>query len=359
EGLEGGRTAFVLKIHHALADGMASIHLFTRLITEAFDASPPVWDPPPLPSNSQLVWQALLTHVRHDAKRFPSLVRTVIDRYKMLKLHRESSEVLAVDSLARNTQPCRFNGALTTHRKFATATHSLAHYKEVKNALGGTVNDVVLATVAGALRSYLVAHNDSIEQPLIAIIPVSADKPGVERLFGNNFTHMGTRLHIRIEDRIERFRKIQESTNAGKGELEVFGKSTLPTILNYFPPLMYTRLAQRDYVKQSARKRSYAIAGNVAVSNVPGPRQKLESKDAEMEGLYSVGPLTEGIGLNITIWSYADQLNFSIISCKKLVPDPDRIALAIDAEFIALQEVAKRSQTLSSEVEENVEGNSA
>ena len=336
EGLEGGRIAFVMKIHHTLADGLASVQLFTRLITEEFDPNPPLWDPQPLPRAGQLLWGALLSHARHDAKLFPEVVRKLIDRYKKLQLYRENREVLAVDSLARDMPHCRFNGALTTQRKFATATLSLATFNSVKDALGGTVNDVVLAVVGGSLRRYLLEHGDSVEQPLIAIIPVSADEPGRERLFGNNFSQMATRLYVRIEDPVERYKKIQESTNAGKSELEIFGKSTIPMLLHYLPPFMYTWLKRREYNKQLARRESYPIIGNVAVSNVPGPRHTLSSGNYEMETLYSVGPLMEGSGLNVTVWSYVDQLNFSIISCQKLVADPHRIARGIEAELAVL-----------------------
>ncbi|MGI9289517.1 MAG: WS/DGAT domain-containing protein, partial [Pseudomonadales bacterium] len=261
-------------------------------------------------------------------------------RKKAVKLHRENAETLAVDSLAEDVLHCRFNGALTTQRKFATASHALADIKSLKTALNGTINDVVLALIAGALRSYLQYYGDNTEQPLIATIPVSADEPGSVRLFGNNFSQLGTRLYISIEDRIERFNKIRESTNAGKSELEVFGKSTLPELMNYLPPFMYAWHKRREYDKQMARRAKYAVIANVAVSNVPGPRAKLVSNGTELETLYSVGPLMEGNGLNITVWSYVDQLNYSIISCKKMVPDPYRIAQGIDAELVALQAAA-------------------
>lgn len=340
-GLEEGRVAFVMKIHHALADGLASVQLFTRLITEELDLNPPEWDPPPLPGNAILAWNALLSHARHDAKLFPEFVRTLRERHKALQLYRKERAVQAVDSLARDMPHCRFNGALTTQRKFATASLSLTSFKTLKDHLGGTVNDVLLAVVAGALRRYLLEHGDSVEQPLIAIIPVSADEPGSNRLYGNNFSQMGTRLFIQIEDPVERFHKIRESTNAGKSELEIFGRSTMPALLNYLPPFVIAWIKQREYKKQLARRQNYAVMGNVSVSNVPGPKEKLTSGNIELESLYSVGPLMEGCGLNVTVWSYVDQLNFSIISCKKLVPDPHRIASDIEVELEALSRAAE------------------
>ena len=339
EGLEGSKTAFVMKIHHTLADGLASVQLFTRLMTTAGETSPPAWSPGPLPGRWELVWRSLLSHVRHDARQFPEFVRTWIERSKQRRLYRKNRRVLAVDHLARDIPHCRFNGALTTQRTFATASYSLADFKALKNALDGTLNDVVLALLAGALRRYLLDKGDSVDQPLIAIIPVSADEPGTERLYGNNFSQMGTRLHIRIEDPVARFHKIRESTIAGKSELEIFGKSTMPMLLHYLPPFLFSWKTRRDYDQQLADRDTYAILGNVAISNVPGPRERLVSGGLTLDSLYSVGPLMEGSGLNITVWSYADQLNFSVISCKKLVPDPHNIVLAMAEEFAELQSI--------------------
>lgn len=343
-GLEEDRVAFVMKIHHALADGLASVQLFTRLITPQVDDPPPAWNPPPLPGTTSLLWNAVLDHARQDALKFPDFIRTLRSRHKALQLFRKERELQAVESLAGGVAHCRFNGALTTQRKFAITSLSLTLCKRLKDNLGGTVNDVVLALVAGALRRYLQTRGDSLEQPLIAIIPVSADGPGEERLSGNNFSQMGSRLYVGIADPIERFRKIQESTNAGKSELEIFGKSTMPTILHYIPPFVYTSMKQREYKKQLASRKAFSVFANVSVSNVPGPRYKLLSGDFELETLFSVGPLLEGCGLNITVWSYVDQLNFSIVSCKKLVPDPHRIAGNIQKEVTALIEAVGMPQ---------------
>jgi len=344
EGLEGPRIAFVFKVHHAIADGMASVNLFTRLLTAEANEEPPAWSPPPLPRGRQLLWRALLSHARRDAKRFPQFLRTVTDRYRKRTEYRKSQTVLAVDTMARDIPHSRFNYALTTQRKFATATHSLAVFKTLGKRLGGTLNDVVLAVLAGALRRYLLDKGDSVDLPLIAIVPVSADEPGSERLYGNNFSHLGSRLYVQIADPIERFRKTQESTNAGKSELEIVGRTTMPMLLNYLPPFLTIWAKRREYKKQLARRDDYVIlGGNVAISNVPGPRSRLSTGEIELETLYSVGPVLEGTGLNITVWSYVDQLNFSIIGCKKLVPDPRNIALFMRREVEELRQAADLS----------------
>jgi diacylglycerol O-acyltransferase len=342
EGLDEGRIAFVLKAHHAIADGMASVHLFTRMNRpiEA-DEEVPDWQPAALPGSGRLLWDALVDHIRYDAREFPNFLRTVLARLKSARLHRQASDVPVFDPMEDVIPPSPFNGALSPRRGFATLSLSLDAIRELKTRLGGTVNDAVLALVSGALRDYLSETGQSaVTEPLIGIIPVSADPPGTERIFGNNIAIMGTRLHVEIDDPLARYVATRESTLAGKRYLEVLGKATLPSISHYLLPAIIHIPRQREYRLKLADKPGYKFPCQVAVSNVPGPRQQLETDEALLESLYSVGPLQEGNGLNITVWSYCDQLNFSVICCAKRIPDPHRITAAIERELQRLQEAA-------------------
>lgn len=172
---------------------------------------------------------------------------------------------------------------------------------------------------------------------------MSADEPGSQRVFGNNIAILGTSLHSQIDDPLARFNATQESTLAGKRYLHVLGKTTLPSITHYLLPAMVRVPRQREYRLKLADSGDYKYPCQVTVSNVPGPRQQLETDQAVLESLYSVGPLQEGNGLNITVWSYCDQLNFSIISCARMVPDPHCIAGLIEAELRHLEEAVDAS----------------
>ncbi|MGI9288391.1 MAG: WS/DGAT/MGAT family O-acyltransferase [Pseudomonadales bacterium] len=339
EGLSEDRAAFVLKAHHAIADGTASVHLFTRMLSPL---DPKEVVPPrqveALPSGGKLLRDALIDHVKNDAARFPGFVRTTLRSFKSSKTFKEQqSDSAVVDPLTDNVKRSPFNGALSSRRKFASLSLSLGAVKDLKNTLQGTLNDVILALAAGALRRYLLENGDPCNEPLSAMIPVSADEPGVIRIFGNNISIIGTRLHVEIDEPVMRFDAIRRSTNAGKKHLEAFGKSTLPTIQQYIPPALRHSGCQKEYRSKAANRDKFRYPCNVAISNVPGPRQVLETDEAVLDRLLSVGPLQEGNGLNITVWSYADQLNFSIISCEKLVPEPQRIADGVEAELQALQ----------------------
>jgi diacylglycerol O-acyltransferase len=339
EGLEDGRVAFVLKAHHAIADGMASVNLFTRMLSPLSPGEvAPEWRPQALPGTRRLVLDALKDHIRYDAIKFPEFLRTVMARRKSARAHREASQVPVFDPMEDIIPPSPYNGALSPRRGFATRSLPLAQVRQLKSELGGTINDVVLALVAGALRRHLQETGAAAEQPLIGIIPVSADEPGTERLFGNNIAVMGTRLHVDIDDPLGRFQATRESTQAGKRYLEVYGRNTLPSITHYLLPALVKIPRQREYRLKLADEPGYKYPCQVTVSNVPGPREKLETEEAVLEALYSVGPLQEGNGLNITVWSYCDQLNFSVICCRKRVANPDSIAAAVKAELEVIKE---------------------
>ena len=339
EGLEDGRLAFVLKAHHAIADGMASVNLFTRMLSPISpDESVPEWRPRGLPGARRLVLGAIRDHLRYDALKFPEFLRTVLAGQKSARIPRKASQVPVFDPMEDIIPPSRFNGALSPRRGFATRSLPLADVRALKSQLEGTINDVILALVAGGLRRYLKDAGAPAQQPLITVIPVSADEPGTERLFGNNIAIMGSRLHADIDDPLERFRATRESTLAAKQFLEVYGRNTLPSITHYLLPALVRIPRQREYRLKLADEPGYKYPCQVAVSNVPGPRERLETEQAVLESLYSVGPLQEGNGLNITVWSYCDQLNFSVICCRKRVPDPDRIATAVETELEVLKE---------------------
>jgi diacylglycerol O-acyltransferase len=350
EGLADDRIAFVLKAHHAIADGMASVHLFTRMNSPIDpDERVPTWQPEPLPGSGRLFWEALKDHVKHDARQFPNFLRTVLGRLKSARIHREGTDIPVFDPMQDVIPASPFNAALCPRRRFATLSLSLTGIRDLKARLGGTVNDAVLALVAGGLRRYLEELGQSGTDPLVAVIPVSADEPGTERIFGNNIAVMGTHLHVEIEEPVARYQATRESTLAGKQYLEALGKTTLPAISHYLLPALIQIPRQREYRLKLADKPGYKYPCQVMVSNVPGPRQQLETEEAVLESLYSVGPLQEGNGLNITVWSYCDQLNFSVICCAKRVPDAHRITAAIESELACLQQAAAASSAQSPE----------
>jgi diacylglycerol O-acyltransferase len=317
EGLEGGRVAVVAKLHHALADG----HAANNLLANATGAVPSAVPAPRLertPSRSELVRTALVDAVR-QAFSLPALVvRTIRGLVNLVRIRRGSdvSPPRPILDVPRTS----FNGPLGARRSFTTATLSLDELKAARHAHGVTLNDVVLGVVSGALRRWLDAMDERPTSSLTAGVPVGADPPGgPPRLEGNRVSTMFTTLATDVDDPHERLLTISRVTDAAKLVHRTLGPDMFVDWVQFTPPAPFgadMRLYSR------VRAASWHPAPfNVVVSNVAGPREEVLLGDSRLVDLFSVGPILEGIGLNVTAWSYQDRMNFALLSCPDLVPD--------------------------------------
>jgi diacylglycerol O-acyltransferase len=344
-GLKGGRAAVVHKIHHCMADGAATVRYLSRVLEQQAVFESPVaplahWKPEPLPGARRLVWEALRDQLTGDVRQFPAFVGEMWQAVRrVLTFHKEVGSP-TLNRLAHPPPRTRLNHALSARRSFTTRKMPLSEVKAVAHNLGGTVNDMVLALSAGAIREYLLFHHDLPDEPLCTAIPVSADESGTLRESGNHTTYLPTCLWTNISDPVERFCAIQAATKLGKQELDLWGKETFIHLMHFLPPffsLWKTGYKQRH---RKADREDYKPLTNVIISNVQGPSQRLEGNYGALEDIYSMGPLVEGCGLNITVWSYAGSLNFSLMGCKKAVPDIDRLADFLFHAMAALQEAS-------------------
>jgi len=340
EGLAGGRIGFVFKVHHAMADGVAAAAMIEASAARSAQAEPPspaaAWAPEPVPSAWRLLWDALRDHAR-QALRLPALLARSLRGVRALRARRAQGAAAAPALF--DTPDTPFNRALSARRSFATTLLPLAECKRVKEAFGVTLNDVALALVTGALRRHLAAHGVSTERPLVASVPVSVgDAEAAPRLFGNRIAYFQTALRADLVGAADRLAGTRASTEAAKSELALLGRETMSDWMDYLPGLPYTivrRLQSRWRLAEL-----YPSPSNLIVSNVPGPREPRFWSGTRMEELYSVGPLAEGIGLNVTMWSYCDQLGFGLLACRKAIPDLWELADALHAELGELQAAA-------------------
>ena len=323
EGLEGGRVGFVAKLHHSVADGVAAAALLANVLETEPEPKPPRgpeddWRPDPMPTKRALIVGALADLIA-SAATIPGLVRRTVRGMRAARdVRRSHPEVPAATPL--NTPKTRFNGALTSHRIFATTTVPLEEVKEVRRAFGVTVNDVVLGICAGALVQYLTSHGEQLDKPLLAGVPVSVDGPtDTPRLAGNAVSNLFVSLRTDIADPVERLRAIHESAVVAKEVHHALGADMLADWSELTPPKpftawmrLYSKLRLADF---------HPPPQNAVISNVPGPSVPLYIAGAELVELYSTGPILEGIGLNITVWSYLGTLYFGLISCRELMPD--------------------------------------
>jgi WS/DGAT/MGAT family acyltransferase len=318
EGLSGDRIATVAKVHHALADGVASAELLNQVYDHAPVADPPppdTWVPEAVPARRTLAWAATRDVARLLAAGLPTIVR----------LSRRARQHKRIAGLVVSEQPPKlfqapttpFNRPLTPHRSFAIASFSFADVRAVRAAFGTTVNDVVLAVAAGALRRYLERHGALPAGPLVGGMPVSVRTEAEQGTWGNRIVQIYVSLPTDVADPVERLAAAHRSATAAKADLEATRGARLENWLELLP-LPVLKAIGRIFVRQVRAGRS---PNNVTISNVPGPRSPLFIDGAPVEAFYSVGPLMSGTGLNITAWSYVDQLNVAILACRELVPD--------------------------------------
>src|SRR3984885_9274224 len=330
EGLADNRIAVVGKVHHALADGVAAANLLAR----GMDLAPGPqsgrtrYAPDPAPSTGKLVRSAFVDHLRHLGR----IPRTVGYTAQGINRVRRSTRKLSPELTRPFTPPPTFmNHMLTPERRFATATLALSDIKETGKALGVTLNDMVLALSAGALRKLLLRYDGNAEHPLLASVPVSFDF-SKDRISGNFFTGMLTALPSDVDDPLERVRRTHDNAVDAKESHHLLGPEVVSRWAAYFPPApsesLFRWLASRDGQNKVL---------NLPISNVPGPREHGRVGGALVTEIYSVGPLTTGSGLNITVWSYVDQLNVSVLSDGATVDDPHEVTEAVIDELVEIR----------------------
>ncbi len=339
EGLADDRIAVVGKIHHALADGVASGNLMARGMDLQQGPDPDrEYETDPAPGGGELMRSAFVDHLRQIA-RVPATVKYTADGLARV---RRSSRKLSPELTMPFTPPPSFlNHVLTPERRFATATLALSDIKETSKHLGVTINDLVLATAAGALRSLLLRYDGAADHPLLASVPVSFNFDP-DRVSGNYFTGMMVALPVEIAEPLARVRATHDAAMSAKETHQLVGPELISRWSAYLPPApaqaLFARLANKDGQNKVM---------NLPISNVPGPRERGRVGGALVTEIYSVGPLTAGSGMNITVWSYVDQLNISVLTDGATVDDPHEATDAMLAAFSEIRSAAGLSGELT------------
>jgi diacylglycerol O-acyltransferase / wax synthase len=217
-----------------------------------------------------------------------------------------------------------FNRELTSRRSFAYTTLSLPTVKAVKSAAGCTVNDVVVALCGGALRGYLDRRGEELDAPLVAMVPVSVRSDDERDSMGNRVSAMLCSLATDVDDPIERLKVIHEVTVGAKEQQKAIGADTLQEWTEFAAPALLGRVA-RFYSRAGLAGRHRPLF-NVTISNVPGPPFPLYSAGARLVANYPVGPIFDGAGLNMTVMSYLDQLDFGLVGCPDVLDDVWEVA---------------------------------
>ncbi len=363
EGLSDGRFAILTKLHHATIDGAAGAELMTILFdAEPHPDEPAVIDsrrPEPMPTPAEVLGRALTDVVRKPGKLIRLQVRSVralgeLTRNRGLTGLADLARIIPNPLATRlgpgpSREPDRappppttaapatpFNRAITPHRRLALRSTSLSDVKAIKNAAGATLNDVVMAVCAGALRAYLEGHGQLPDEPLVAMVPVSIRTGAEQDKWTNRVSAVFPPIPTDEPDPLARIARVHEAMDAAKDRFTLLPADVMTDYSQFSPPALASRamrLATRLRVADRMRP-----PFNLVISNVPGPRHSLYLACAELQQYYPVSTITEGQGLNITVQSYRDNLDFALVACRELVPDVDHLADLLLDEIATLAE---------------------
>lgn len=339
EGLEDGRVAILTKVHHAAIDGAAGNQITVAVLDVEPDPGPPPpadppWRPDRTPSEAELLAYAATSLSRQPLKLFKAARRTV---ESVLGTRRMPFDRRVAPRSPLTAPRTSLNRPLTGARDYAHTTLSLSRVKALKDAYGVKVNDVVLALCGGALRSYFDGLDEQVDGPLVAMVPVSVrtdDQRGGE---GNHVSQMRVSLATDVDDPAERIHAICAGTQQAKARHAV-GADNLQNWAEFAAPAV-AGAAARIYSRLHAAS-LHAPIFNVTISNVPGPPFPLYTAGAKLEHHYPVGPIFDGGGLNMTVMSYLDHLDFGLLACPDVVDDVRVIADGLHAALAELEVAA-------------------
>lgn len=216
------------------------------------------------------------------------------------------------------------NGAISAQRRIAFTEVPLEDIRTIRHAFGGTVNDVVLAVVSGALRRLLSERGERPEDPLVALVPISTRTDAELGRQGNQLSAMLVSLATTVADPVERLRVVAEGARLAKEQARVLSEDVIRGWAQLAFPALSSRLA-----RLSGNLRLFDHVPplfNVVVSNIPGPDFPLWWAGSRLVGIYPLGPLIEGVGLNVTVLSYTGTLYVGAVGCRELVPEVEHLA---------------------------------
>jgi diacylglycerol O-acyltransferase / wax synthase len=349
-GLQGGRKAIYTKVHHAAIDGVSGNDILAAVLDLGPegrpDEEPPAWECDEQPGSLTLLAKSALSLAGQPlraarlsyglAKSMPGLATSparprlpVIDWL----LRRDAHVVLNSPPLRAPRTP--FNRPIGPHRRWSFASLPLDQVKEVKNAAGITVNDVVMALTAGALRRWLIEHDALPDSPLVAAVPVSIRTDDQKGTGGNRVSTMMAALPTHLGDPAERLSACHSAMRAAKDQHGALPAELLGDVTQFAMPAIAGQAA-----RAAARLRLVERVSpfNLIVSNVPGPPVDLYYAGCRCLAYYPLSAIADGQGLNVTVMSLAGGLHVGLIADRELVPDVDRMAQFFADELDALRE---------------------
>lgn len=351
-GLPSGCFALVTKIHHAAVDGASFMKFFASLTDADNEGTPliplvkPTEEPAQMPPLATLVRRALRSNLGSPVRIAETLMRSAPGIYQVAQ-EAAARRADGTDQKDDKSVPAtRFNVDLSPHKMFDSREFALADLTAVRALhVGVTVNDVVLAVCAGALRRYLMHHNELPELPLVAWVPINARPKGAsgEDVPGNNITAMTAPIHTDEPDALTRLKKIHRATRASKEARSGISARLMTDVTRHVPAatqILASRLLLRSGVA--------ARVCNLFVSNVPGPQVPTYMNGARILRSAGLAPLADGMGLFIATPSYDGRMSFNVVSTREVLPDIEFFMGCIEESLAELMDLAQQEKAAKS-----------
>jgi diacylglycerol O-acyltransferase len=352
EGLAHGRSALVAKLHHAILDGVSGASVLAAFLDlsprERIVAFPEPFDPEPLPTSGDLLRYAARSMGQQPGALVDAVTRGM-EVVAGLTDQRQGTDEEEIGSVPRAFSAPRtsLNGSVSMRRRFASVSAPLEDAKLIRRVFGGSVNDVILASVAGGVRRLLLRRGEDPAGALVALVPVSTRRGEAGRsALGNKVSGMLVSLATNVEDPVERLQMIRASSRAARARERIRGGHLLEDIAQVTPPAVASRVVR--WASGLGVFDRLPPAFNLTVSSVKGPPGALWCAGSRVDALYPVGPVAEGAGLNVTTMTYLGQLHFGILGCRRLAPDVQDLAIMVDDSMAELAVVAAEAQRSAS-----------
>jgi diacylglycerol O-acyltransferase len=332
----GDRVAVFSKMHHATVDGVSGSNLISHLCSLEADAEPIMSGEPKAASGREPRRPELFARgVVGLATKPINAVKLVTPSAQLITKtvgRARAGTAMAAPFSAPRTS---FNGTITGHRAIALTDMDLEDVRQIKNATGTTVNDVVLAVAGGALRAYLDERGELPSSSLLATVPVSVREDSKRSTGANKVSALFAKLGTDTDDPLERLRDLAERNKNAKEHHSAISADSLQDWAEFAAPRTFG-LAVRAYAGLRLPER-HPVVHNLVISNVPGPPVPLYFMGARIDGLYPLGPVFHGAGLNVTVMSSNGQLHVGIIACRESMPDVEDLVRRFPAELASLK----------------------
>jgi WS/DGAT/MGAT family acyltransferase len=365
EGLDHGHVAVVTKIHHAIIDGVSGAEIMAAFFdltarpeeeatapgpgaaetgeswAAGAEEGPEAWAPDPVPGDVEQLRGALGSLPGQTDALARTLGATARTLRNLTGRNREVEG--AASPLPFQAPRTSINRAISPHRRVAFAELPMDDIRRVRGLLGSSVNDVVLAAVSGAMRAFFAARGETLESSLVAMVPISVRTEGERGTLGNRVSATLVSLATAVEDPVDRLKIIAAGMHQAKEQQETVGSELFSNWAQAIFPMVSTRVTR--LVTNLRLFDHLRPVFNVVVSNIPGPDVPLFMAGARMVAIYPIGPVAEGVGVNVTVFSYLGTVYVGVQGCWDLVPDVEVIANGmVDALGDLVKESNRRSR---------------